>query len=383
MDRGVDTLALRSAGNPAETPATQSTVAIGEGLLRRIVETATDAIVVIGDDQRIVLFNAAAEAMFNRSRQGAVGELITELVPKRFRATHPDHVHEFGANPQPPRMMSPKRLIVGLRSDGEEFPLEASISTSEEDGRKFHTAILRDVTERERTRAALLQSNLDLQQFAFAASHDMRSPLRSIAGFLRLLESRHGGALEPAPRELIQRCIAAVSQLDRLTEDLLCFARIEATTDADADVDCNAALADSLRLLEHSVSQAQAQIHAGVLPVVTVNRLHLVRLFQNLLDNSIKYCRDRRPEIRIEATRRDAGWIFSLADNGIGIDKRYHQRIFETFKRLHTQQEYPGTGIGLAVCRRIVEHLGGVIWVESDPGRGSTFHFTVPDRSPR
>jgi len=108
-----------------------------------------------------------------------------------------------------------------------------------------------------------------------------------------------------------------------------------------------------------------------------------VRLFQNLLDNGIKYCKDRRPEIRIEAVRREAEWVFSFGDNGIGIDQRYHQRIFETFKRLHTQQEYPGTGIGLAVCRRIVERLGGAIWVDSDPGQGSTFHFTVPDQPAR
>jgi len=377
-----DTPPQRSAAEPTAPELGQPAVAIGEGMLHRIAETATDAIVVIGDEQRIVFFNAAAEAMFGRSRQSAVGALITDFMPQRFRAAHSSHVAQFGESARQPRMMSPERLIVGLRSSGEEFPLEASISASEEGGRRFHTAILRDVTERERTRAALLQSNTDLQQFAFAASHDMRSPLRSITGFLQLLETRHKGALEPSAIELIHRSIAAVNQLDRLTEDLLCFARIDAATDA-ADVDCNAALADSLRLLEHSVSQAQARIHAGDLPVVRANRLHLVRLFQNLLDNGIKYCGNRTPEIRIEAARRDADWVFSFADNGIGIDQRHHQRIFETFKRLHTQQEYPGTGIGLAVCRRIVERLGGVIWVDSAPGRGSTFHFTVPDRPAR
>jgi len=383
MIPGLATPPQRSAAESAESASGEGAAAIGESLLHRIVETATDAIVVIGDDQRVVLFNAAAEAMFGRSRQSALGALITEFVPQRFRAAHVGHVRQFGENPQQPRMMSPERLIVGLRSNGEEFPVEASISASEEDGRKFHTAILRDVTERERTRAALVQSNMDLQQFAFAASHDMRSPLRSISGFLRLLETRHTAALEPAATELINRCVAAVNQLDRLTEDLLCFARIDAASDAATDVDCNTALADSLHLLAHSVTQAHAQIHVGILPVVSANRLHLVRLFQNLLDNGIKYCKDRRPEIRIEAARRDAGWVFSLADNGIGIDKRYHQQIFETFKRLHTQQEYPGTGIGLAVCRRIVERLGGAIWVDSDPGQGSTFHFTVPDRPAR
>ena len=380
---GLDTLPRQSPAESARPHLHEHGPAIGERLLHRIVETATDAIVVIGDDHRIVFFNAAAEAMFGRGRPSAVGALITEFMPQRFRATHSGHVEQFAENSQQPRMMSPERLIVGLRSNGEEFPLEASISASEEGGRRFHTAILRDVTERERTRAALLQSNMDLQQFAFAASHDMRSPLRSITGYLRLLESRHAGALEPGATELIHRCIAAVNQLDRLTEDLLCFARIDAASDPATDVDCNAALADSLHLIEHSVSQAQARIHVGSLPVVRANRLHLVRLFQNLLDNGIKYCKDRRPEIRIEAVRREAEWVFSFGDNGIGIDQRYHQRIFETFKRLHTQQEYPGTGIGLAVCRRIVERLGGAIWVDSDPGQGSTFHFTVPDQPAR
>jgi PAS domain S-box-containing protein len=353
--------------------------AVGEVLLRRVVETATDAIVVIDEDQRIVLFNSAAERMFGRSRQSAEGTSIVELLPQRFRHGHSDRVRRFGEDRQQPRMMSPERLVVGLRGNGEEFPIEASISASEVHGRRFYAAILRDVTERERNRAALMQSNLDLQQFAFAASHDMRSPLRSVSGYLGLLDSRHAGALAPAAREMITRCIAAVGQLDRLTEELLSFARISADPIEPVEVDCNSALAESLRLLEHSVLETGATIEASELPSIRVDRHQLVRLFQNLLDNAIKYSRGRRPQIKVGASRRNAEWVLSVADNGIGIDKQFHQRIFETFKRLHTQQEFPGTGMGLAMCRRIADRLGGTIWVESEPGQGSTFFFTIPD----
>jgi len=164
-----------------------------------------------------------------------------------------------------------------------------------------------------------------------------------------------------------------------LTDDLLSFARIGADTIDPVEVDCNSALAESLRLLEHSVLETGATIEASELPSIRVDRHQLVRLFQNLLDNAIKYSRGRRPQIKVGASRRNAEWVLSVADNGIGIDKQFHQRIFETFKRLHTQQEFPGTGMGLAMCRRIADRLGGTIWVESEPGQGSTFFFTIPD----
>lgn len=340
-----------------------------------------DAIVVMDDGQRIVLFNAAAEAMFGRTRQQAIGSPVTLFIPERFREGHLAMVQGFGDGPALARKMGVGRIVRGLRSTGEEFPVEASISATVTDGRRIYTVIMRDVTERERERAALVRSNVDLQQFAFVASHDLRTPLRSIKGYLSLLDTRWGHQLDASARELIQRAGAAVDQLDDLTQDLLSYASLDSEAVRQVQVDSNLALADALSLLEAKLAESAAQVTSDALPVLRGERGQIVQLFQNLLANAMTYCEDRPPRMHVAARREQDGWLFSVADNGIGVEPRHRKRIFEIFKRLHTSDEYPGTGMGLAICQRIVERHGGRIWVEDAPGDqgGSIFFFTLAD----
>lgn len=225
----------------------------------------------------------------------------------------------------------------------------------------------------------LLQSNSDLQQFAFIASHDLRAPLRSITGYLDFLQSRYGGSLDAKALDLIRRAAGAAVQMDRLTDGLLSYARLDAHDQPMQDVDCNKALADSLFLIDGAMVDSKATIHRGELPHVTGNAAQLVQLFQNLLDNAIKYRGGRTPEITVSAKRGDREWIFSVADNGLGIEAQHRDRIFKIFERLHADRDYVGSGIGLAVCQRIVERRGGRLWVNSVPGEGSTFFFSIPD----
>jgi light-regulated signal transduction histidine kinase (bacteriophytochrome) len=239
--------------------------------------------------------------------------------------------------------------------------------------------ILRDVTERERSRAELLRSNHDLRQFAFAASHDLRAPLRSISGYLGMLQARFASTIDEAARDLIERALAAVKQVDRLTDDLLTYARADAEATPAVDTDSNAALAESLRLLEAPIADSGARIDSADLPVLRTDPRALVRLFQNLLDNAIKYRGEQPLAILVRAERAPSQWIFSVSDNGIGVEPEYRERIFGLLQRLHTQRAYPGTGMGLALCRRIVERLGGTIWVQSNAGGGSTFCFSIPE----
>jgi PAS domain S-box-containing protein len=230
------------------------------------------------------------------------------------------------------------------------------------------------------TNEALVQRNLDLQQFSFIASHDLRTPLRSVKGYLTLLQARYASGLSPKAQELIERATAALGQMDGLTEDLLSYVRLDSPAQPLEPVDCNEVLRDTLNFLDASMAETGAQVTVETLPTVMGERGQLVQLFQNLLSNAMKYCQSDAPRIRVSAQRGASEWIFEVADNGIGIEPQHLTRIFEVFKRLHTAQEYPGTGIGLAICQRIAVRHCGRIWVTSEPGLGSSFFFSIPDK---
>jgi PAS domain S-box-containing protein len=348
-----------------------------EARLSAILESATDAVIIADEDHRIILFNAAAEAFFGYSRQEALVASVELLVPEPLRDVLAARLDAFGRSGE--RYIRSTQVLVGLHRGGKEFPIDSAISQFVEDGRRIYTFIVRDVTERVRSHDELVRSNLDLQQFAFVASHDLRTPLRSIKGYLHLLEKRHGPGLDAKALDLIHRASNAVQTLDRLTEDLLSYARLDAQAKPFTTIECSQVLAETLQLMDAAITESDASISAGPLPAVLGDRTQLIQLFQNLLSNSITYCEGHAPAIRVTSELgADAVWTFSVSDNGIGIEARHHERIFEVFKRLHTSKEYPGTGIGLAVCKRIVERHGGRIWVASAARQGSTFSFTMP-----
>ncbi|CAN5705330.1 hypothetical protein BH11PSE7_BH11PSE7_19680 [soil metagenome] len=347
--------------------------------LMSVVEAAMDAIIVCDEEQRIVLFNDAAQRMFGLNREQALGLHIGELMPQRFRTDHAQRVRDFTVADGARRAMNQGGEVMALRADGKEFPVEASLAGMQQDGRWFYTAILRDVSQRRQVRDALVRSNQDLQQFAFIASHDLRSPLRSIQGFLSILQDRHGPALGPAASGLLARALGAAAQMDQLTSNLLTYARLGDTAGRVEPVNMRAAAAEACSLLHAAIESSGARIDIQALPVVHGDARQMVQLLHNLVGNSVKYCRERTPEVTVSATRREADWLFAVSDNGIGIEAKYMPRIFDIFERLHTEHEFPGTGIGLAICRRIVERHGGRLWAESEPGRGSTFFFNHPD----
>jgi len=230
------------------------------------------------------------------------------------------------------------------------------------------------------TNGALVQRNLDLQQFAFVASHDLRSPLRSVTGYLTLLQARYAPNLDAKGRDIIGRATAALAHMNQLTEDLLSYAQLDSPIQALESVDCNRVLTHVLSILDARITETGGQVTVEALPTVTGERGQLIQLFQSLLGNALKYCQGRAPVIKVSAQRGTAEWIFQVADNGIGIESQHLTRIFEVFKRLHTAQEYSGNGIGLAICERIVVRHGGRMWVDSEPGQGSIFSFSIPDK---
>jgi len=260
-----------------------------------------------------------------------------------------------------------------------------STDTIDMDGIKcFLTAIV-DITERRRSEDKLrvlsdelTQSNKELEEFAYAASHDLQEPLRSVTSYLQLLERRYTSSLNEEALEFIHRAVNGATRMHTLINDLLAYSRIGTRPVALEQVDCVEILETTLDNLYRSIKENKAQVKVeSEMPVIQADRLQLTSLFQNLISNAIKFRTEKIPEIKIMAHPNKTHWHFSVSDNGIGIAKKDSQNIFNVFQRLHSRAEYPGTGIGLAICKKIVEHHGGKIWLDSEEGNGTTFHFTI------
>ena len=237
-----------------------------------------------------------------------------------------------------------------------------------------------EIAEHRRTEGELARSNGDLQQFAYAASHDLQEPLRSITSYLQLLVRRSGEKLDDDARRFIGRTVAAAERMKALIDSLLIYSRVQTKGTPFAPTDCGELLEHTLDNLDKAIEESGAVVTRDDLPTVPVDAAQLGQLLQNLIGNAIKFRGDRAPRIHVGIERRNDEWVFSVRDHGIGIEEQNLERIFEVFQRLHTREEYEGTGIGLAVCRKIVERHGGRIWAEPAPGEGSIFSFTIPDR---
>ncbi|MEG4287387.1 ATP-binding protein [Microcoleus sp. C2C3] len=241
-----------------------------------------------------------------------------------------------------------------------------------------------EISNRQRAESALLKSNqelarsnAELEQFAYVASHDLQAPLATIASYAQLLEKRYKDQLDSKASKFIDNIVHGCTRMQTLIDDLLEYSRVGRSRKPFQLTDCNHAVEQALANLQGAIRETQAVVTYSELPAVMGDISQLVQLFQNLVGNSIKYRHDAPPVVHITACKQEKDWLFSVSDNGIGIATQHRARIFQIFQRLHTQKEYSGTGIGLAICQKIVERHGGYIWVESKPGQGSTFYFTV------
>ena len=361
-----------------------ATAARTVGQLTAIIDSVPAAIVMADAQGRIVLANRQAETLFGYPHAELTGQSVDLLVPERLRAAHPGHRAAYTREPNA-RPMGAGRALYGLRKDGSEFPIEIGLNPVDMDGERYFLSAVLDISEREQTRQlrqaveSLERSNLELRRFAYVASHDLQTPMRTIASFAQLLAATYEDQLDAQGQSWINRIVVSIRRLQALVRDLLDYSRIDSQVSRFDKVAMREVADAALLLLEDAIPDAGAEITFSELPVVWADRFQLVQLLYNLIGNAIKYRGEHAPRIHVAAERQGEAWMFSVRDNGMGIAQRHHERIFEMFQRLHDLASYSGTGIGLAVCRRVVELHGGKIWLTSELGVGTTFYFSISD----
>lgn len=377
-------------------------------LTQAILDTTVDPIIVIDEHGIIEEANQATTTLLGHERPALIGQNVSMLMPEPFRSEHDGYLQQYLRTGEA-RIIGIGRDVVAQRADGSEFPMLLSVSevVSEIGGHRRFTGVIHDLTDRVAAEQALHEanktlearvesrttelrsllvelerSNRDLEQFAYIASHDLQTPLRNVRQGLELLdehlEETTGSGFDDEATELRRLISAAVVRMEALIDGLLSFSRVDKRADAGSDaVDLNAVAHEVRQLFALDLEEANIDLHIGPLPTVSGDRSQLRQLFQNLLQNAVKYrTQDEDPKITVEGAEENGEWVISIGDNGIGIDPKQHERIFDLFRRGHSG--YDGVGLGLAIAQRIVERHDGRIWVESEAGQGATFHIALP-----
>jgi PAS domain S-box-containing protein len=369
-----------AARDITELKKTEEALRLSNIYNRSLLETSLDPLVTIGPDGKITDVNRATELVTGCSRNELIGADFSDYF------TEPEKAREGYQQVFREGLVLDYELAIQHRN-GNVTPVlyNASVYRDEAGEVIGVFAAARDITEQKKAEQLLklkleelARSNEELEQFAYVSSHDLQEPVRMIASYLQLLHRKYQGKLDEKADKYIYFAVDGASRMQNLINDLLEFSRVTTKAREFEPTDCKLLLDQVLFDLDVSIKENEASISYSTLPVVMADSIQLAQVFQNLISNAIKFRSDKAPEIEISAKKKADEWLFSVQDNGIGIDPKFSERIFEVFKRLHKKEEYPGTGIGLSICKKIVERHGGHIWVESEPGKGSTFYFTLP-----
>jgi PAS domain S-box-containing protein len=358
-----------------------------EGRYRGLLEAAPDAMVVVNQVGEIVLLNAQAEKQFGYRRDELLGQKVKNIIPEGFAERLIADGTRTAAEALAQHIGTGIELL-GQRKDGSDFPIEIMLSPLESPEGILVTAAIRDISARKKSEDHLVKtvrelkrSNDELQQFGYVASHDLQEPLRMVASYTQLLAKRYQGKLDSDADEFIAYAVDGCNRMQGLIQDLLAYSRSATNGKVLHEISGENSLKEALTNLRATIQESGAVVTHDSLPTITTDGTQLTQVFQNLVGNAIKYRTAEVPHVHVSVTKNGGNeWIFSVRDNGLGIDPQYFERIFVLFQRLHGREEFEGTGIGLAICKKIVERLGGRIWVESQPEKGSTFFFALPER---
>ncbi len=359
-----------------------------ETFFQSILDGVNEPIMVIGADYHVKLMNRAAR-QFSIGCSKPLESLLCYQISHQ-RETPCDGVEHSCPLEQVRKSGLPVTVVhEHSQSTGERRFVEIIASPLWGTDGTFQGIVesIRDITERKRAdeelaqrTAELARSNAELEQFAYIASHDLQDPLRMISGFAQLLAKRYRGNLDKNADEFIAYILDGVNRMQQMIEDLLAYSRVGTRGKPFQPTDCEVIFDQAVANLRVAIEQSGAVVTHDPLPVIMADPTQMVGLFQNLISNAVKFRREETPCVHVSAAKKENEWVFSVQDNGIGIAPESFGNLFQLFQRLHTKSEYPGTGIGLAICKKIVEHHGGRIWVESEVGKGSIFYFTIPIR---
>jgi PAS domain S-box-containing protein len=351
---------------------------------RRLFETAQDGILILdADTGQIVEVNPFLITMLGFSRDQFLGKKIWEIGLFKDIVANIDNFEELQRKEYVRYEDMPLET-----ADGQRIAVEFLSNVYTVNNKKVIQCNIRNITVRKKLEedliikaAELARSNIELQQFAYIASHDLQEPLRAISGFTELLVKRYHGKIDEKADTYIDFITEGTTRMQQMIQDLLAYSRVQTQIHEFVLIDSNTSLDLALSDLQIATKEHNAIITNDPLPSIYADQEQITKMFQNLIGNAIKFHKlGVAPNVHISAKQNKNNWIFSVSDNGIGIRQEYADRIFKIFQRLHTRDEYPGTGIGLAICKRIAEQHGGTIWIESVPGSGSTFYFTIPKR---
>jgi signal transduction histidine kinase len=358
-------------------------------LLLAVVETLREPLLVLDHQYRVRLANRAFYRTFQVTAEGTIGvelfalgngqweiprlrELLRDVLGESGTFEDFEVDHAFDQIGQRSMLLNAR----GIESSEQPMLLLAFEDVTERRRLEHERDIARQ--EAEQRAADLARSNSELERFAYVASHDLQEPLRMVASYTSLLARRYEGQLDERADRYIHYAVDGAHRMQALINALLDYSRLGRQDSPRTAVSCDEAVASALRGLERTRREVGGVITSDPLPTVMGHRLQLEQLFQNLVSNALKFRSDKPPRIHVSAAADGEGWRFAVRDNGIGMETRHFEQVFVIFQRLHSRADYPGTGIGLAICRRIVEQHGGRMWVESEPGGGSTFFFTLP-----
>jgi PAS domain S-box-containing protein len=360
--------------------AAEDALADSEARKTAILSASLDAVLVMDSEGLLQEFNPAAEKMFGYERGQAIGRSLGDLiVPPHLREAHHRGLTRYLQTGEA-RVLGQRIEIQAMRSDGTEFPVELAILRVPVHGAPIFAGYVRDITERKRAEDLLRRSNEELAEFAHVVAHDLQTPLRTVRSYTQLLVKRYEGQLDPSAGEFFSYVLSGTKTMETLIRGLLDYA-IAGEEAPREPVNLSDVVQNVISGLATQIDESGAEIIYDELPTVSANPIQMQQLFQNLIGNAVKYRRpEAAPEIRIGSDSSSNRCLLSISDNGQGIPIEQRERIFAPLSRLHGQ-DIPGTGLGLAVCKKIIEHLGGRIWVESTPGQGSTFHFSVPAKT--
>jgi PAS domain S-box-containing protein len=352
-----------------------------EERLQALIDNAGSVIYIKDPAGHYILINHQYETLFHVDREAVKGKTDHDIFPSAIADTF--RANDLAVIAAGVPIESEE---VAPQDDGLHTYLSVKFPLFDSEGQIFSVCgISTDITDRkmaelelQQQKQDLVRSNDELQQFAYVASHDLQEPLRMITSYLELLERRYKGQLDAKADRFIDYAVDGAARMQILIDDLLRYSRVGSRSYSFAQVDCAVVLQYVLRNLQVAITESNAIVTYDALPEVNADITQLTQLFQNLIGNAIKFRREDPPQIQIRVERTNGKWLFSVRDNGIGIESQYADRIFVIFQRLHNRTDYPGTGMGLAICKKIVERHGGALWVESTPNRGSTFYFTLP-----